>query len=804
MSAPIARFMIAAACIGGGVALDRYLLPPPHTVGTVAPASTDNKSVSAALSSAADETVREKGKPFTGGIAELLRLARQINDYQRAQIRIFQLLEHTPAADIAKLVRDFPWRMNLPWQENGVYQTLLNRWADLDPAAALAWAQTLTKPRISQTLSQILGNYARTDPEQAIAFARKISNVTDRNAALENIANSLASTDPRRALSIMNSVKSRNGEYRFYSLYSTWAATDPEAAHAAAMAMQKGRARANAMQGIFSSWAASDPKAANAAAQAIPEAGLRHQALSAIFESWGSSDPQSALAAVQILPKGQAKIEALGRIFSSWAGTDPSAAAAAAASLPKRERQNAISYIAGSWGANDPAAALAWAKTIPAKEGGEWAVSNILSQQARTDGPAAVAAWRELPASQRSNPLREIVNNWMNYDREGALAFARSLERPQDKASALSSCLRSMDFSETTEINALLAELPQGQPRQQALRNLAENRAWQDPEGTLDWLTSLSEMDRATALKEGSLGQLAYSNPQKAAEVLKNTPEMASQPNQWSMIAGQLAGDNPAAALAWAEALETPGARKQSIENVMQTWGRDNGPEAIVRAQAFTDPATKKSALSAVINSWADVDPDAVLKWAQTASGEAREMALLRGSIRKAGDDPASSAAVVDSLIAGNNGGEKTPSRFVDAASDVARNWFSQDTAAASAWALQLPEGDARDNAVRVIAEAWTSLDAVAASQWVQQLPPGRGRDFAAQRLSEGIADSDPESAFTWASSIGDDSKRDDAVRRAAQTWHNVDENAALAAVMQARISDNVRKSLLEQFDKND
>ncbi|HEX2749943.1 MAG TPA: hypothetical protein VHM91_18180 [Verrucomicrobiales bacterium] len=804
MKVPMTRIVLFAACIGGGVVLDRYLLPASRDEGKGSPGNAGGSpSAVAGSASAGPGAAREANKPFTGTVADLIRISRQINDYQRGQLKISQVLQLTPVADIGRLTASFPWRYNLPWQESVVYEVLLAQWADLDPAAALAWAGTLTNPRLAQVRSQVLNAWARKEPEKALALARKISNASERDAALEGVANAIAATDPRRALSLMSSVKSRNGDYRYYTLFTSWAASDPAAAHAAARNMPPGPGRTYALRAVFGTWGAEDPAAAHAAAMAMPDSGARQQAIQSVFESWASSDPQGALAAFKAVPKGQMRIETLGRIFATWAGSDPNAAAAAVTGLSRNERMNAISQISSVWASTDHQAALAWAKTLPPKEGGEYAISNVLGNMARADGPAAAAVLQDLPATLRRSQLSQVVDNWANYDREGALAYARSLDRPQDKAAALAACVNRMDFSEATEINAILAELPQGQQRQQALRSLAENRAYYDPGGTLDWLATLSENDRNAALRNGSLYQLASGDPKKAAEILKSTPELASQPGQWGAIASQLASEDPLSALAWAEAVETPAARKQSIDRVMESWARENGPDALAKAQSLSDPAQKKSAIASVINTWADQDPDAVLKWAEGATGEEREIALLRASIRKAGDDPVTSAAVVDKLLAGNPG-DKTPTRFADAAGGVARDWFSQDTAAATTWAMHLPEGDARESAVQAIVEAWTSLDSMAASQWVQQLPPGRSRDFAAQRLSEGIAQSDPESAFTWAASIGDDSKRDDAVRRAVQTWGSIDESAAVAAVMQARISDNVRKSLLEQFEKRE
>src|SRR5262249_12450121 len=116
------------------------------------------------------ETRAESGKPFTGNVADLIKLSRKINEYQRAPAKLYLALEDTPAADISRLTDAFPWRPNLQWQEDIVFQALLTRWTELDPVGALAWAETLTGPRLKGTRYRILAAWARADFEKALAY----------------------------------------------------------------------------------------------------------------------------------------------------------------------------------------------------------------------------------------------------------------------------------------------------------------------------------------------------------------------------------------------------------------------------------------------------------------------------------------------------------------------------------------------------------------------------------------------------------------------------------------------------------
>jgi hypothetical protein len=523
-----------------------------------------------------------------------------------------------------------------------------------------------------------------------------------------------------------------------------------------------------------------------------------------VIQAWASKDPRGAFTAALALPNGRERRNAVQNVFGTWAADDPQAAAGAviASGLSRNDKVRAAGRIAEAWAQSDAPAALAWAKSLPARDGGDNAVASALRNLATTDGPAAAAAWQELSPRQKKYQLANIIQSWAWQDREAATQWARSLENPQDRATAISTCLSGLEFSETDKFTALLNELPAGPARMNAIRNVVGNHAGSDPEGTLGWILTLPENERAAALKDGYTWELANADSRQMAVLLRETPALSGQSHLWSTVARELALENPAEAMAWVETLETPGLKKQAAEQVMRSWAYENASDAIVRAQAFTDAAQRKSAVNAVLESWAATDPDAVLAWAATASGGEREVALLNGSLQKAENDPAASAGIVSQLLLKNAG--ETPSHLSNAAGNVARAWFQQDVTQAAQWAAQLPAGDAQEHAVNAIAEAWTGLDPLAASQWVQQLAPGESRDAAVRTLVNGIQQSDPESAFTWAVSIGDAAKRDEVVRSAAQAWRWQDRDAARAAVAQAPISETVRSSLLEQIAKQE
>ena len=837
MKSPALRLVASVALLTGGLAAGHWLIP--HRAPPADPPAPGEKATASAPGSPAAAPATVKPAAWDGTVAGLIQLSKDTPGYRRTLAMLHLELQPLPAEQIGALTAAFPWRPSLLGDENNVMSALLDAWAEKDADAALRWAASLPRQRSRPARTQILQALAATDADKAIALARRITPASDRDQTLRDLAHCVVVSDPQRAFDLLQNDRSSHSSYQFSnvlqqwaeqdpagafakartlsrnqnrdnaisSVLGVWARTDPAAARAAALVLPEGRQRQNCLVSIFGSWAAADPTAAHAAALALPSEKERQAALHSAINSWASTDPAAAVQAASTLPKDQKNRNLLREVFNTWASQDPSAAAAAASAhpIPKQQRNNLLSGIASAWANSDPQAAMTWAQSLPAKDGGSSAVANVMHSFARADGPAAAALWQTLPADQRRGNLHNLVSSWAGEDPDAALRFAHSLERPQDRVSALVATVNALDFEKPEAINAVLNELPAGQMRVDAIHGIFSNQSQHDTAGAVRWLLTMPENERTAALRGDHYGWggSEYADPAEMKTLLEATPSLAGRTHLWSSTASSMAGEDPAAALTWAQSIESPAARRQSILSVLQTWASENPAAAVAQARALNDPDMAKDALPNLFQNWANQDADAVLAWAETATGPERELALLQGTLAKADNDPVTSAAAVDAMLAAK-AGEKPGTALTNAASQVASSWFRQDIGQATAWAMQLPPGGAQDAAVSTITQSWTRLDPVAASEWVQQLPAGDSRDIAAQQLSQGIQSSDPESAFVWASSIASESRREETIRHAAQAWMRQDRPAARAAIERAPISENVRAALLEELSKRE
>jgi len=96
-------------------------------------------------------------------------------------------------------------------------------------------------------LNSVGWQWAQTDPLAAAAYAQTLAPGNTQNALLNNVANQWAQADPQAAL--------------------VWASNLPA-----------GQGRNNALQGVISSWAQADPQSAAAYALTLPPGQTRNQA----------------------------------------------------------------------------------------------------------------------------------------------------------------------------------------------------------------------------------------------------------------------------------------------------------------------------------------------------------------------------------------------------------------------------------------------------------------------------------------------------------------------------------------------
>jgi hypothetical protein len=295
-----------------------------------------------------------------------------------------------------------------------------------------------------------------------------------RDAILDAIVKSWAGRDPQGFLSVADGMTSpRMREQGVDAALKALATQDPQAAlkwlkdNAGTGSLANQQARYNA---LIAGYAVTDPAAAFALVSALAEdtpANQRQktQALQAFVGGLADQGRFSdALAFAGTLADGPMKNQALTALAQNWAQTAPADAAAWIGTLTDPAMRNNLSaQLVASWAGTDPLAAAVWA--------------------AQADGQSA--------GTQNSNLLASLVNNWASYDLDAVGTYLNSMPASSEKDGAIAS--------------------------------FALNAATQDPEGTMTWVSKVTDEAMRQRLAMVAALQWQSVNPEGASQFLAST-----------------------------------------------------------------------------------------------------------------------------------------------------------------------------------------------------------------------------------------------------------------------------------------
>lgn len=534
------------------------------------------------------------------------RLMEGKNDFQRTR-SLYEYSLTLKAEDMAGAVNE---AMRLPLtHRNMALGVLFARWAELDPASAVQYAQLLPKSANAGFLRRTaLNAWAEQNFDAALAWAKSLEKGEARNDSIAAVAGQLAKRDPNAALQLIaENFAGRDASAAYDSVFSAWAETDFAGAYSAAQGLADPGMRTRAMRAALgqkvetdprlviesirnaklselrwdlgnramSRWAERDLNAARDYALALPAGELRDQQLQTVAREMARRDPRAGLEWLRNLPEDSSRDEALQGLFSSWAGSDSKAALEAARELPEgRLRDNALAQMAQNLVDTDIKTTLAILKELPTGGPSENAQQQIAWRWARVD-PKGAAEWFAENAGENNRwVLSQVMSEWSRNDPEAALQWTSSLpDSRQNKGELIGNVLSNLVRNSPAEAVAQFDKLPAAQ-QASAAAGLAASWAWRDPAAAAKWVTSLKdEIARVTAI-----GNVASNwgnrDVNAAARWLETLPVGAPRDTAVQSFANSVVQKDPEGAVAWALTIGDQGKREGALSSVVMNWAR--------------------------------------------------------------------------------------------------------------------------------------------------------------------------------------------------------------------------------------
>ena len=391
-SPEIRRLLIPAAWVATAVltfCLGRMSSFIDAPAGSASPASQRGDSSAAAVETPAFSMpiADRDGETFTSPLQQLTRgqsigdWLKRVLDEEDEIVRmngLMRLLELLGTGGEIEQALNVVMNNGNGWSRGKEFSMLLQKWAQLDPAQAMAWVEKIKDQGAKfGGYRAVLSTWTRRSPQEAVAWAEAngtpdAKDEKDGNWAMATIVGQLSKTDADWALRLTQGQPMSRARGRMVD------------AVIGQFVSQRGEAAAREM------------------VMNIPEETLRHGMMARLAGQLAANDPDAAAQWVATLPAGEGRQRALTELVSQWSENDPAAAAAYLAKYPASpETDDSRARLAQNVLRADPEGALAWANTIS-------------------------------EAESRKRTVTDLVRNWMRRDADAAQKWVQSSQLPDD------------------------------------------------------------------------------------------------------------------------------------------------------------------------------------------------------------------------------------------------------------------------------------------------------------------------------------------------------------------------------------
>ncbi len=289
--------------------------------------------------------------------------------------------------------------------DNRLEQQVLMTFAARQPEQAIPYVLDYAdRTGQSQVLSSMVGNWVRTNPQAALAFAETID-TRHRQAVMQGLAYNYVATHPDEGMDWLLSLDSRDQQIRSMAisalpqadmtLAELWLDRIDDAQLATALLHQITNLKANA-----------DPAATYAWLEEHEDRADHPQALASVFRQWGQRDPEEAAD----LLNDHVDDDAFRHVFRT---------------------------TASAWGSRDIDAAMDWLASMPDGTAKTSVAQALVPMVVRSDPDDALHLISLVPKSQAADLRMQVALQWLRQSRDETETIIRQLALSEAQAEQL-------------------------------------------------------------------------------------------------------------------------------------------------------------------------------------------------------------------------------------------------------------------------------------------------------------------------------------------------------------------------------
>ncbi|MCP5543100.1 MAG: hypothetical protein H7A49_04250 [Akkermansiaceae bacterium] len=246
-----------------------------------------------------------------------------------------------------------------PMGNEGAPSIIASEWARQDPAAAMAWASSLTTDK-EEAMSAVIGEVAKNDPAEAASMLASMDG--DKGDAYRTVAMQYGAKSFSEAAAWVRTLPADEQNDALGAAIRGLSNVDPDAAVSEVAKMEEGDAKNRAVRDVVEDLARIDPQSAGDFLKTQTDEGVLRDGMRELMSSWVNQNANAALTYANSFGEGNVRDSALQSFVWTNNSSNPSELVKVAESIgDERDRERTVGVAVSKWLREDESAAKAYA-----------------------------------------------------------------------------------------------------------------------------------------------------------------------------------------------------------------------------------------------------------------------------------------------------------------------------------------------------------------------------------------------------------------------------------------------------------